>query len=134
MEPAPSCGSLPGIRGKPERLAHTRALRRKAPSTETRLWDLLRARRLDGLKFRRQFAIGPYVVDFVCLERRLIVEADGPLHDPVRDVTRDDWLGRKGFRVVRLANARINDQPELAVDDIRRALGHEPSVIGPLAD
>lgn len=120
--------------GEPEKLALTRTLRRRAPNTEARLWDLLRARRLDGLKFRRQFAIGPYVVDFVCLERRLIIEADGPLHDPIRDVTRDDWLGRRGFRVVRLDNARINDHPELALDDIRKVLGMTPSLIGPLAD
>ena len=120
--------------GKPEKLALTRTLRRKAPNTERLLWEMLRARRLDGLKFRRQFAIGRYVVDFVCLEHRLIVEADGPLHDPIRDVTRDDWLGRRGFRVVRLDNARINDHPELALDDIRKALGMTPSLIGPLAD
>lgn len=120
--------------GKPDKLALTRALRRKAPNTEARLWDLLRGWRLDGLKFRRQFAIGPYVVDFVCLERRLIVEADGPLHDPIRDATRDDLLGRKGFTVVRLDNARINDHPELALDDIRKALGDKPRLTGPLSE
>ncbi len=110
-----------------------RALRAKAPHTEIRLWDLLRGRRLDGLKFRRQVAIGPYVADFVCLERRLIVEADGPLHDAERDVTRDDWLGRQGFRVLRLPNARINEQPDLAMDDIREALGEPRHYHGQLA-
>ena len=114
--------------------ARARALRAKATHTEARLWDLLRARRLDGLKFRRQVAIGPYVADFICLERRLIVEADGPLHDAERDVTRDDWLDRRGFRVLRLANARINEQPELAMDDIRKALGETPQNQGPLAE
>ncbi|MDO8800991.1 endonuclease domain-containing protein [Phenylobacterium sp.] len=111
-----------------------RALRARALYTEVRLWDLLRGRRLDGQKFRRQVAVGPYVVDFVCLERRLIVEADGPLHDAIRDIARDDWLGRQGFRVLRLDNTRINEHPELAMDDIRRALGEPPNLSGPLAE
>ncbi len=115
-------------------VARARAQRAKAPHTETRLWDLLRSRRLDGLKFRRQVAIGPYIADFICLERRLIVEADGPLHDAERDAARDEWLGRQGFRVLRLTNARINEHPELAMDDIRRALGETPHNRGPLAE
>ncbi|MDP2010652.1 MAG: DUF559 domain-containing protein [Phenylobacterium sp.] len=65
---------------------------------------------------------------------RLIVEADGPLHDAIRDIARDDWLGRQGFRVLRLDNTRINEHPELAMDDIRRALGEPPNLSGPLAE
>ncbi|WP_340644867.1 DUF559 domain-containing protein [Phenylobacterium sp.] len=114
-------------------LTRARALRAKAPHTEVRLWDLLRGRRLDGLKFRRQVAIGPYVADFLCLERRLVVEADGPLHHALRDAARDEWLGRQGFRVLRPTNARINEHPDLAMDDIRKALGETPHTQGPLA-
>jgi very-short-patch-repair endonuclease len=82
-----------------------RALRRTQPATERFLWKLLRDRRLDGLKFRRQFPIGPYVVDFVCLSRRLIVEADGPFHEAEADAVRDAWLTSQGFRVLRFSNA-----------------------------
>ena len=55
-----------------------RALRGAETYTERFLWKLLRGRRLEGFKFRRQVPIGPYVVDFLCLRHRLVVEADGP--------------------------------------------------------
>jgi len=66
---------------------------RRAPVTmERKLWAILRDRRPEGLKFRRQVVIGAYVVDFVCMRHRLIVEADGPFHDVERDAVRDAWL------------------------------------------
>ena len=68
---------------------------------------MLRDRRLDGLKFRRQVPIGPYVLDFVCLSLRLIVEADGPFHDPDHDAHRDQWLRTQGFQVIRFENRAI---------------------------
>ena len=81
---------------------------RKAPaSTERFLWKLLRNSRLENLKFRRQLPIGPYIADFVCLRHRLIIEADGPWHDPQADAKRDAWLYGQGFRVLRFANAEI---------------------------
>jgi very-short-patch-repair endonuclease len=88
-------------------VAQARALRRRATLTERILWRLLRDRRLDGLKFRRQVPVGPYVLDFVCLARRLVVEADGPFHDPAHDARRDRWLAAQGFRVLRFANRDI---------------------------
>lgn len=81
-----------------------RALRRQTPATERALWTLLRGRRLAALKFRRQVPMGPYVLDFVCFQHRLIVEADGPFHDPQADARRDAWLAAQGFRVLRLPN------------------------------
>ena len=81
---------------------------RAAPtSNEAKLWSSLRRRALGDLKFRRQAPIGPYVVDFVCLEKRLIVEADGPFHEDGRDEARDVWLTRQGFFVFRFPNDRI---------------------------
>ena len=75
---------------------------------ERRLWSALRDRRFDDYKFRRQFPIGNYIADFVCLEHRLIVEADGSQHDEsVRDAGRDLWLEQQGFRVLRLWNREI---------------------------
>lgn len=87
-----------------------KAMRRAPAVHERRLWALLRDRRLEGLKFRRQMVIGPYVADFVCLRHRLIVEADGPFHDPVRDAERDAWLTGQNFRVLRFPNGMIDHE------------------------
>ena len=96
-------------------VASTRALRRRQPVTEVRVWRLLRNRRLGGLKFRRQVPIGPYVADFVCLRHRLVIEFDGPFHDPVADAARDAHLAALGYRVLRFAN---NEFGEAAVNRI----------------
>ena len=93
-----------------------------APPIERALWKLLRDRRLGGLKFRRQFPVGRYVLDFVCLRHRLVVEADGPFHDPAHDAQRDAWLGAQGFRVLRFTNSRINSRDWTVVADILRAV------------
>ena len=86
-----------------------RALRRQAPLTERLLWDQLRDRRLRGLKFRRQVPIAGYVVDFACFSPRLVIEADGPFHDPEADARRDAVLRAEGFTVVRFANQQLED-------------------------
>ena len=93
---------------------HTRAkaMRREPALYERRLWAILRDRRLEGLKFRRQVVIGRYVADFVCLRHRLIVEADGPQHDDrAEDAARDAWLRGQGFRVLRFPNQQIETRP-----------------------
>jgi very-short-patch-repair endonuclease len=92
--------------------ANAKRMRRAPSSTERMLWRLLRNRRLEQLKFRRQVPIGRYVADFICLRHRLIVEADGPLHDEVHDAERDAWLNGQGFRVLRIANDTITKTPE----------------------
>jgi very-short-patch-repair endonuclease len=84
-----------------------RSLRRSQPATERLLWKHLRDRRLEGLKFRRQVPIGPFVVDFACLGRRLVIEADGPFHDVDADAVRDAWLTTQGFRVLRFSNSEV---------------------------
>lgn len=94
-----------------------RTLRQSAPATERKLWAVLRDRRLGGLKFRRQVPIGAYVVDFLCLRHRLIIEADGPFHDAERDAVRDAWLQAQGFRVLRFRNREIDD-----LDRVRGAI------------
>jgi adenine-specific DNA-methyltransferase len=74
--------------------------------TEQFVWQRLRYRQIDGHKFRRQFPIGPYVVDFIFLEKRLIVELDGGQHAERQeaDQTRSDWLNGQRFRVLRFWN------------------------------
>ena len=75
---------------------------------ENRLWSLVRNRQLDGHKFRRQHPLGPFVADFVCVERRVIVELDGGQHaDSAYDARRTTWLEGQGWRVLRFWNNDI---------------------------
>src|SRR5881227_1102853 len=84
----------------------SRNLRASMTNAERKLWRPLRLRQLDGFRFRRQFAIRRYIVDFVCLEARIIVELDGEQHDAQRnyDAARDAWLNEQGFQVIRIWN------------------------------
>ena len=75
---------------------------------ERRLWYWLRAHRFNKVGFRRQKPIGPYTVDFVAPEVRLVIEIDGGQHDhSTSDRRRDAWLGSKGYRVLRFWNSEI---------------------------
>jgi len=107
-------------------IPQARALRQRASSTERDLWRLLRGRRLEKLKFRRQVPVGPYVLDFVCLRHRLAVEADGPFHDPKADARRDTWLTAQGFRVLRFSNAQIGLRPHEVTDAILAVVAAPP--------
>jgi very-short-patch-repair endonuclease len=110
-------------------VAKARSLRRSASVTEQLLWRLLRDRRLEGLKFRRQVPMGPYVVDFVCFRHRLVVEADGPFHDPARDEARDAWLAGRGLRVLRFPNSVVQNDREVVLERIMDAAGRPPLMI-----
>jgi len=104
---------------RPRQLAFARRLRRDPPATERLLWKLLRDRRLDGLKFRRQVPLGRYVADFVCMRHRLIIEADGPHHeDSLTHGERDAWLRGQGFRVLRFTNGAIQGSPDAVLNQI----------------
>jgi very-short-patch-repair endonuclease len=103
--------------------ALARTFRKTPVLTERLLWKLLRDRKLGGVKFRRQVPIGPYIVDFLCFERRLIIEADGPHHDPDRDAIRDVWIKQQGFRMLRFANAEVQNNTYGVLDAILAALG-----------
>jgi very-short-patch-repair endonuclease len=82
-----------------------RKLRGQQTDAERKLWFAVRDRRLDGFKFVRQEAIGPYIVDFVCREKNLIIEVDGGQHaDNPRDVVRDAYLAAEGYSVLRFWN------------------------------
>ena len=83
-----------------------RRLRVQQTDAERRLWFLLRDRRLNGAKFRRQVPIGNYIVDFVCQDAKLVVELDGSQHadQTSYDATRTDWLKSVGYCVLRFWN------------------------------
>ncbi len=102
-----------------------RRLRNEPSPAEKRLWDFLRAGKC-GVKFRRQAAIGPFIVDFVCFSQRLVVELDGPQHrEPTAieyDRRRTAWLNSRGFRVVRFPNQALDEDIRQVVEEIRQAL------------
>jgi very-short-patch-repair endonuclease len=101
-----------------------RELRRGQTEAERAAWHLLRGRQL-GLKFRRQYPIGGYLVDFYCFEPRLAIELDGAAHSqPSRmrkDRAKDDYLKSLGIRVLRLPNGLVRQDPEGFVRKVREA-------------
>jgi len=94
--------------------SRARQLRVRQTEAERLLWFLLRDRRLNGAKFRRQVPIGNYIVDFVCQEAKLIVELDGGQHaDQVEyDTARSKWLAGVGYRVLRFWNNDLTENEE----------------------
>lgn len=93
---------------------------------EVLLWARLRTLRAQGLRFRRQHPVGPYVLDFYCAEFRLAVEVDGFAHltedRPQRDVHRDGWLEAQGIRVMRIGAAEVMADPDGVAQNVYRAL------------
>lgn len=102
-----------------------RELRNAPTPAEKSLWREINANQL-GVKFRRQAAIGDYVVDFVCFAKKLVVELDGPQHlEPnavEKDVRRTAWLESQGFRVMRFRNQELDENLQQVVETIRRAV------------
>ena len=103
-----------------------RELRRKSNLAERRLWKVLRDRRFSNFKFRRQYACGPYFLDFYCVEARLAVEVDGETHGQGearnRDAARDRYLASVNIRVLRFWNHQLVTEPELVRAVIWRSL------------
>src|SRR5277367_4404848 len=88
--------------------SRARAMRGSPTDAELRLWRLLRDRRLNGLRFRRQVPVGPYIVDFLCIASRLVVEADGSQHaESDHDDVRDTYLRSQGWTVLRFWNCDV---------------------------
>jgi very-short-patch-repair endonuclease len=110
-----------------------RELRASSTDVERRLWAVLRGRRLRGYKFRRQRPIGRFIVDFACIERRLMIEADGGQHaDDPTDAHRTAWLQRNGWRVIRFWNNDILTNTEGVLEAVLHALkDHSPSPPSP---
>lgn len=103
--------------------AKARTLRRKFTDAEQKLWNHLRGRQISCEKFRRQQPLGRYVVDFVCLEKKLIVEVDGGHHAAsAYDEERTSWLESEGFRVVRFWNNEVLGDIASVLDAIYREL------------
>ena len=101
-----------------------RKLRKEMTEAERKLWQALRAGELSGFKFRRQHAIGPYIVDFVCIQASLVIEADGGQHAEQLsyDAERTKFLEGHGFKVLRYWNSEIFLQTESVLEQIWNCL------------
>jgi very-short-patch-repair endonuclease len=117
------------VRGVERLRSLARTQRLQATDAERVLWQHLRGRYLKGFKFRRQVVIGPYIVDFVCLNAKLIIEADGGQHaeQDVYDARRTALLETLGYRVIRFWNHEILKELHSVLEQIHSALIEVPS-------
>ncbi|MDO8473711.1 MAG: endonuclease domain-containing protein [Dehalococcoidia bacterium] len=122
---------------EPRRIAASRGLRHHPTDAERLLWAKLRNKHVGGFIFRRQHSIGPYVVDFVCLKHKLVIEIDGSQHAAMSMVAADtkgtNFLKMQGYRVLRVWNNEATTNTEGVVEMIRRCLAEDsPSPSVPL--
>ncbi|HET8940805.1 MAG TPA: endonuclease domain-containing protein [Rudaea sp.] len=99
-----------------------RCLRKHLTEAEQLLWFRLRRRQLPGHRFRRQAPVGPYIVDFLCVESRLVIEVDGAQHGTDLDSIRDAWLRANGYHVLRFWNNDVVARMDLVLMAIVDAL------------
>jgi very-short-patch-repair endonuclease len=125
--PSPACGR--GLGRGQQALNNAKSLRTNQTDAEQRLWYHLRAHRFMDLKFKRQKPMGSYVVDFVCVERRLIIELDGGQHAEQEnyDQHRDAWLRGQGYTVLRFWNNDVMQNLEGVLEKIRCTLALSPT-------
>jgi very-short-patch-repair endonuclease len=111
-------GERVGVRGRDK----ARELRRSETDAERKLWHFLRDRQLGGHKFRRQHPVGPYLADFACVERGLIVELDGGQHAEQQryDARRTEFLIARGFKVIRFWDNEVLTQTSAVLESILR--------------
>ncbi len=113
--------------------AAARKLRNNPTDAEQHLWSVIRRKHL-GVKFRRQAVIGRFIVDFVCFERKLAIEVDGGQHaQNPEDRSRDAWLKKEGFHVLRFWNHEVLQHREGVVQKITEGLS-SPALNLPLPD
>jgi very-short-patch-repair endonuclease len=114
---------------KSSTLTNAKSLRSNQTEAEARLWYHLRAHRFMGLKFKRQKPVGRYIADFVCWERRLIIELDGGQHaeQVTYDGQRDAWLRSQGYTVLRFWNHEVMQEMDGVLERMRCAVADELS-------
>jgi very-short-patch-repair endonuclease len=104
-----------------------RALRHNMTDAERKLWSILRGRQIEGLKFRRQHPFENYILDFVCLEEKIVIEVDGGQHQERlrEDSIRTKALENAGFRVIRFWNHEVLQQFEAVAEQILQAVSQK---------
>ena len=112
---------------RPENRDPRRHLRKHMPSAEVMLWMRLRAKQCLGKKFRRQYGVGPLIIDFHCIEVRLAIELDGDSHftleAKLKDAERDRYIESFGIRVLRFMNTDIYENLDGVIEMIARTIG-----------
>ena len=102
------------------------SLRNRSTSAEVALWNILKSKNLDGRKFRRQYSIGNYIVDFCCPSEKLLIELDGDPHGEYHkiqeDENRDKYLASLGFTLLRFENRFVFQEPEYLKNEIRKVI------------
>ncbi len=112
---------------KRNKITIAKKLRISSTDTEKYLWKYLRGRQLEEIKFRRQHPIGRYIVDFINLERKIIIELDGGQHlENKKDKLRDRWLEEQGYEVLRFWDNEVLTNIEGVLESIRKKL-YSPS-------
>jgi very-short-patch-repair endonuclease len=109
------------------------SLRNRSTSAEAALWKILKSKNLDGRKFRRQYSIDSYIVDFCCPSEKLIIELDGDPHGEYfkiqKDENRDKYLENLGFTVLRFENRFVFQEPEFVKNEIRKIINKKDETI-----
>ena len=102
-----------------------RRLRDRQTKAESLLWNVVRAKRLCGLKFRRQHPVGPFFPDFACVEQHVIVELDGGYHEHCgeADLARQRYLEQQGWRVIRFTNEEVLGDVDAVARSLAKQLG-----------
>ena len=116
------------IHNRPYLKENRRTLRNNLTAAEATLWNMLKSKQLDGRKFRRQHSIENFIVDFYCPTEKLIIELDGSVHDNPgqanADYVRDERLRSSGFKILRIENELVFEQPETVLEQIRSLFNH----------
>ena len=112
--------SHPRWRASPQIQQRARELRQQMTPAEIKLWQRLRRRQIDGLHFRKQHAVGIYIVDFFCAKAKLVIEVDGDSHaDQIEyDQARTGYLNERGYVVIRFTNREVFNQFEAVLQKI----------------
>ena len=105
-----------------------RSLRRQMPNAEVILWQFLKNKQIDGHKFRRQYIVDRYVIDFYCPRKKFAIEVDGPTHfyrgAQQYDIRRQRFIESLGIKVLRITNDDVYQNIQGVIDKIQRLLGN----------
>ncbi|WP_421761275.1 endonuclease domain-containing protein [Devosia sp.] len=116
-----------GSHGDARLRQRARSLRAASTDAERKLWSRLRSRQVEGFKFVRQYAVGPYFTDFVCRDEMLVVEVDGGQHSTEADIARTRFLNAEGFSVLRFWNNEVLTNTDGVLEALLLVLKHCPS-------
>jgi very-short-patch-repair endonuclease len=108
--------------------AFRKNLRNNSTSAEAELWKMVKNRKMNGRKFRRQHGLGKYIVDFYCSSEKLIIELDGDSHGDYyrieKDIEREDFLKSKGYRIIRFENKDVFQYTDFVTEKILEMFNH----------